>query len=216
MLIGHRFSCFKLTIGSRHTLGSIRSQSGNTVNRDSSWIQYCGPDEDLNDPAVVFKYGRVDYYPKVIVVGLEFYLARVHYHPVDHEDAGHPDGMGRLIRIIPMNELPQRRAQRAAYLRRRGRVLYALPRIPQVRPDGVQEPGDLSRRWTWVMIDKVKGLVGRIVRNIMDDGRADYVIRPIDVFNPAIEFLDALQMNADQGMDQFEGNIHVMMRGVIN
>ena len=216
MVINRRFCRFKLTVGSKHTLGSIRSPSGNTVNRDSSCIQYCGSDEDLNDPAVVFKYGRVDYYTKVIVMGLEFYLATVHYHPVDHEDAGHPDGMCRLIRIIPMNELPQRQAQRAAYLRRRGRVLHALPHVPQVRPDGVQEPDDLSRRWTWVMIDKIKGLVGRIVGNIMDDERADYIIRPMDVFNPAVEFLDALQLNADQGMDQFEENFHVMMRGVIN
>ena len=217
ILIDHsicRFSRFKLTVGSKHTLGSIRSQSTNTVNRDSSWIQYCGPDEALNDPAVMFKYRRVDYYTKVVVMGLELYLARVHYHPVDYEDARHPDRICRLIRIILSNELPERRAQRAVFLRRRGRALHnlALPQVPPVRPDGVQEPDDLSRRWTCVIIDKIKGLVGRIIGNIIDEERADYIVRPIDIFNPAVEFLDALQLH-DHAEHEIEDNIYVMIRG---
>jgi len=193
-------------------LGSSRSQSTNTVNRDSSWIQYCGPDKAPNDLAVIFKYGRVDYYTKAIVMGLEFYLVRVHYHSVDYEDAGHPDRMCHLIRIIPSNKLPEQQAQRAAFHRRRGRARHdynpALPQVSPVHSDGKQEPDDLSQRWTWVMIDKIKGLVGRIIGNIIDDERADYIVRPIDIFNLAVEFLDALQPNADH---EIEDHIYVMI-----
>lgn len=191
----NKFAKFQQQTGYKHMLGSIRSQSTHIVNRDSSWIEYCEPNDDSEDLELLWQFGQVDYYTTVLVLGREYHLAWVHHHPVDVLDINNPDRMKQLIRIIPNDELATRRGRRFHRGQQRNR---AQRRRYQNIPVAEGEPRLLSQKWTWVNIDCIKGLVGRI-----NTTHGQYIIRPMDDYafiDPAIEFIDPI------GLDQVQDN----------
>ncbi|KAI5794275.1 hypothetical protein DFH27DRAFT_526717 [Peziza echinospora] len=160
---GLRYARFQLGAdGSGDLLGSIRSQRHSPTNRNSSWVCFQEPVPHGHVQETPMQYGQVDYYVKVEIQEVLYELARVHVHPAEDLDPTFPT---RLVKMKSEYQLRQEAA------RQRGR-----PGMPAEK-----------RKWRWISIECIKGLVGRLTTQ-----EETYFISKYGsgIFNPAVVFME--------------------------
>lgn len=105
-----------------------------------------------NMPAVdpqVYQFGQVDYFTKVTVRNLIYYLARIKTYPVEHLDSDHADSLRGIIRILSEPELRQKAVRNQIHRTFRNRKQESI-----TIPDHMH---NMARKWALVPIENIRG-----------------------------------------------------------